>query len=475
MFPAWRMKIRAAQVALQEGRCDEASALLSRESVRGFLPAKRLSFEVASRLVDRAGRKLAAGDSAAGWHDIQQALRLGGSEELVNQFREEQARLGIEQTRRFLERGETALAERQIAKLEQRRLGGDERRRWKLVIHLISQGKSYAYAGEFSTASEMLERATRLLPSPNDPLAMEIASRQQQLHQTGEKMRPMAAQLHTLVSTEQWGEVLTQADALLELAPEFQPAIEARRKAWQAVGMKSPARQRSPLANLSPAKRRPHHPFASTIAWRKTGTDDTMTTEENRGKRLIAWIDEVGGYLICLGNEVVIGQPTPANDIDIPIRADLSRRHAAIRREGENYILYPIHEARVDGHRVVGPTILRDNSLVELGDSLKLRFTKPHSLSATAVLRIESKHRTEPAVDAIVLMSESCVLGPKMHSHIPCPGWESDLVLFRRGEELQFRSQEMVEINEHPGNTSGTIAANCRLAGEEFALSFEEV
>jgi len=215
--------------------------------------------------------------------------------------------------------------------------------------------------------------------------------------------------------------------------------------------------------------------FASTIAWRKNGADDTMTTEENRGKRLIAWIDEVGGFLVCLGDEVVIGQPTPGTQNDIPIRADLSRRHATIRREGENYILTPIHSAKVDGQAIVGPTLLRDNALLELGDSLRLRFTKPHTLSATAVLKIESKHKTEPAVDAVVLMSESCVFGPKSHSHVRCPGWTNDLVLFRRGEELQFRCQEMVEIDEHPGNTSGTITANCRLAGEEFALSFEEV
>jgi hypothetical protein len=469
------MKIRAAQVALNEGRCDEASALLSRESVRGFLPAKRLSHEVASRLVDRAGRKLAAGDSVAGWKDIQLVQQLGGCEDLVNEFRGRQARLGLEQTRRFLERGETALAERQIAKLEQRRLGGDERRRWKLVVHLIAQAKERAHVGEFAQASEMLERATRLLPTVDDSLAKEIAIRQKQLLRSGEQLRPLTTALHTAVSTENWAEVLTQAGALLELAPEFPPAIEARRRAWQAVGMKTPARARPQLAKFAAPAKRPSPLFASTIAWRKNGADDTMTTEENRGKRLIAWIDEVGGFLVCLGNEVVIGQPTPGTQNDIPIRADLSRRHATIRREGENYILTPIHTAKIDGQTIVGPTLLRDNALVELGDSLRLRFTKPHTLSATAVLKIESKHKTEPAVDAVVLMSESCVFGPKSHSHVRCPSWTSDLVLFRRGEDLQFRCQEMVEIDEHPGNTSGTITANCRLAGEEFALSFEEV
>ena len=37
-----------------------------------------------------------------------------------------------------------------------------------------------------------------------------------------------------------------------------------------------------------------------------------------------------------------------------------------------------------------------------MGDGVKISFRKPHALSATAVLEIESHHRTEPAVDAIV-------------------------------------------------------------------------
>jgi hypothetical protein len=364
------------------------------------------------------------------------------------------------------------LAARQIAKLEQRRLGGDERRRWKLIVHLITQAKERAYVGEFVEACELLDRTVRLLSTADDPLIEEIASRQRQLLANNEKLRPLTTTLHAAVASESWSEVLTTTDAMLELAAAYPPAIEARRKAWQAVGMKTPAKK---IANFAPAAQRQRPVFATTIPWRKNGADDTMTTEESRGKRLIAWIDEVGAFLVCLGNEISLGQPTPGSAVDIPIRADLSRRHATIAREGESYILKPVHSAKVDGQAVIGPTLLRDGSLIELGDSLKIRFTKPHSLSATAVLKFESKHKTEPAVDAIVLMSESCVLGPKSHSHIRCADWNSEIVLFRRGEDVQFRSQDIIEVNDHPGATSGIITTNCRLAGEEFALSFEEI
>jgi len=104
-----------------------------------------------------------------------------------------------------------------------------------------------------------------------------------------------------------------------------------------------------------------------------------------------------------------------------------------------------------------------------------MRFHKPHALSATAVLTIESHHRTEPAVDAIVLMSESCILGPQAQSHIRCSNWADDFVLFRRGDDLQFRTSASVEVDGEATETGAAIAGNCRIEGKDFALSFEEI
>ena len=73
---------------------------------------------------------------------------------------------------------------------------------------------------------------------------------------------------------------------------------------------------------------------------------------------------------------------------------------------------------------------------------------------------LESHHKTEPAVDAIVLMSESCILGPKSQSHICCRNWDDDFVLFRRGDDLQFRTSASVEVDGEPSTTGTAITAN---------------
>ena len=471
MFPTWRLKIWDARRALEAGQWEEASALLQEESVRDFLPAKRLSQEVASRLAHRAENRINADESSAGWKDLRLAAELGGSEEQVHQIRQAYTERCLQRVRQYLACGETAMASEQIDKLQRRHLGGQERRAWKLIIGLIARAKHLACHGKARAANENLQRAKLLLPDPEDTLADEISQRQQQLREDADRLAELSGQLHDALSQEDWTRVLSLAEALLELAPEYETARQARRRAWKSVGMDATqvhktARQRQPVRG------------GVSLKSTRNGTaakEDTMTENKPRGKRLVSWIDGVGGYLICLGDEVMIGQPTAPGHVDIPILADLSRRHASIRRDGEAYVLTPVHTVRVNGVEITGPTVLANDSTIELGSSVKMRFRKPHALSATAILTLESSHKTEPAVDGIVLMAESCILGSQKHSHICCRKWENDVVLFQRGNELYARSSEPLEVDGLPADTGIPLPANCRIEAENLALSFEDL
>ena len=477
MFPSWRIKIRAARRALEAGRPDEASELLQRESVREFLPAKRLSQEVASQLVDRAQRRLAAGESSAGWQDLYLAAQLGGGEQQLSELRQAYANRSLERIRHFLTCGETALASQQIKKLEQRRLGGDQRRIWKLVVELISRAKGLAREGDATAAADTLERAKTLLPDPKDSLAGQIAQRQAQLREQASRIGQLSTQLHEAVSQQSWTTVLSLAEALLELAPEHRSARQARRLAWKAVGMDATgARRRSPpTAQFVGGRLGDRLSLQTTRNGVRSAQMDTKTTERPPGRRIVAWIDGVGGYLICLDDEVMIGQPSAPPHVDIPILADLSRRHASLRRDGESYVLTPIHRVSVDGHPLTGPQVLNNGALIEVGDTVRLRFRQPHALSATAMLSLESHHKTEPAVDGIVLMSDSFILGPQRHSHIRCREWTDDLVFFRRGEGLTFRTSAAVEVDGQLADSQSLLPGNCRLEAENFAISLEDL
>src|ERR1017187_3824076 len=89
-------------------------------------------------------------------------------------------------------------------------------------------------------------------------------------------------------------------------------------------------------------------------------------------ERFMLWIDAVGGYWVCLGDEITIGQPDRRATADVPILGDLSTCHARLRRDGEGFIIEAIREVAVDGRPVRDFGWLRDGSQIQLGESVRL-------------------------------------------------------------------------------------------------------
>lgn len=196
-------------------------------------------------------------------------------------------------------------------------------------------------------------------------------------------------------------------------------------------------------------------------------------------ERFALWVDGVGGYLVCLRDSVVIGQYLPGvddrNPVDVAIQADLSRKHAVIRRKNEVYFLEPIGPTRIEGRTITVAMPLHDGDVLELGPVVRMRFRRPHPLSATARLEPVSFHRPKPFVDAVLLMSESLVLGPKWQNHVVCRDWGTDLVLARQSGELFCRTMRPVEIDGKEFDGRGPLRFDSRVSGEDFSICLEPV
>lgn len=199
---------------------------------------------------------------------------------------------------------------------------------------------------------------------------------------------------------------------------------------------------------------------------------DTVSNAQHLS-RFLLWVDAVGGYLVCTGDELVLGQPVPGSDVDVPIRGDLSRRHAVIHRDGEGYLLEPVREVMLNGKRLERAASLKDRDRITLGDSVQLCFRRPHPLSHTARLEFLSHHRTQPATDGVLLMAESCILGPATSSHVVCPGWPHDVLLTRQGQTLGCRSSKPFKIDGTEHRERGPLADRSQVAGQDFSFSVE--
>ncbi|NUQ63396.1 MAG: hypothetical protein HUU20_13035 [Pirellulales bacterium] len=191
------------------------------------------------------------------------------------------------------------------------------------------------------------------------------------------------------------------------------------------------------------------------------------------GERFLLWIDAVGGYLVLMQDEVVLGQPAPQSRADVPILGDISGRHARICRDGEGYLLEALRPAWVNGRSAAPTAMLTDGSTIRLGDAVNLSFRRPHALSATARLDFLSPHRTQPSVDAVLLMADSCVLGPRPQSHVMCRHWPNEVILYRYEDRLQCRTRGWIEIDGVKYKDRGPVRLGSRIVGEPFSMSLE--
>ncbi|PQO46585.1 FHA domain-containing protein [Blastopirellula marina] len=190
--------------------------------------------------------------------------------------------------------------------------------------------------------------------------------------------------------------------------------------------------------------------------------------------RLQMWIDGVGGYMLLLGDRVNIGQAMASAQVDIPIMGDISRRHAAIRRSGEEYILEPLTEMVLNDQPIGGLAVLKHRDVMTLGRGVRIQFTQPHPLSNSAVLRIISRHRTEPACDGMVMLADSLLMGPKMNNHVVCPQWLQDVVIYRSGSKLQLRSKTPL-FQSDSTEPASAIKIGETVQGEEVSFCLEPI
>jgi hypothetical protein len=485
MFPTWRLRLREARVAWQSGRYDDASRVLADESLREFLPAKRLARDVAGKMVERARNRFASGDTSAGWQDLQVADRLGGQVEAVNQARHDYADAALRDACKFIAAGEPASALSRLEKLHKRGLSDDPIRACTQIAQHLQESAKLASHGHFVEAIAAIRHAeafARLDGSPvcrpadglmND-VAAHLDSEAKRLESTVAECQRLTSEMHAALTTENWSTVLSAADALLAIAPQHSAAAQARRKAWKAVGMDVTRiytgrlpRGPVPIAMHNAVNRR-----ASTRHSSRSSEVDTVAGSE-KPQRALLWIDSVGGFLVCLDNAITIGQPSAGEHVALPILADLSRRHAVIRRESGAYIIDPLQRTVIDGREIKVPTVLADNQLIQLGDNVRIRFHKSHALSATAKLTIESHHKTQPSADAILLMADSCVLGPNRHCHVRCRDWQRDVVVYRQNEQLFCRADEPLSVDGVEAAGRSEIQSGARVEGEDFSFAWE--
>jgi hypothetical protein len=194
------------------------------------------------------------------------------------------------------------------------------------------------------------------------------------------------------------------------------------------------------------------------------------------GERFVVWVDQVGAFLLALNQEIVFGGPASgAGSADVPLLANLSRRHVTIVRSGERYLLVAHAPTRVASRPVHDRSDLADGYEITLGESVRLSFRLPSAMSGTARIDFVSDHRLARAVDAVILMDDTCLMGPGAENHIRCPRWQHSVLLFRRDGKLWCKSRDELFIDGRHAPDGAELHPGSVVTGCEFRFRVEQL
>ena len=195
--------------------------------------------------------------------------------------------------------------------------------------------------------------------------------------------------------------------------------------------------------------------------------------ESQRIDRFQLWIDGVGGFLVCRSPQIRIGQAVPGTNLELPLVADVSRHHATISRDAEGYVLNPHRTVQIGAREIAEPTAIADGDQISI-NAVKFKFRRPHPLSTTARLDFVSRHQTQPSASSVLLMSDTCILGPQPIAHVVCRNWPADAVIFERRGELYIRAGIKSQARNNTGKATRLIPGN-QVRGDYFSITIEEI
>lgn len=493
MFQSWRFKLREADTAYRQGRYDEAIRLLAERETGGPLPGRRLADRLVESIADRARSRMIAGDMTEAWKDYQRIVQFAGDCETAVQLRDELADSVVSDAKSLVEAGDF---DRAIAKLDdliRRGSVGESVVSLRETIRRVRSADQLAKRGKFAAAIEQLKYAS----VADESGRMGLSERLDEYRRRQGVGRELGEKLHRAMIHQEWTAAATTAEQLLEIAPLSALARDARKQAWaqagthlrqtHAPGTQVPAAEEAGSRTGDSAKARssadvavidnPENTKTAQLVEDRQHSSSSRQSHDPHTEQLrsfFVWVDGVGGYLVCPTDTVIIGQAVPGADVDIPVLGDVSRRHATIRRSGEGYVLEALAETSVNGKAAERPVVIRDGDRLQLGP-VELVFRQPHALSSTARLDFLSRHGTQPSADGVILLADSCVLGPRRENHIVCQDWEHDVVFFRRKERLYCRAVASFEVDGELVDGHAHLAADSRIAGDDFSLSLEPI
>ncbi len=489
------LRIRKAEVALADGRLEEALQQASREDVRDHRKGQRLIGRLTKAYEKRSRVHLGAGNFLAAMADADKAVRLGGNQPAIIALREEvKGELDAWQSEKQARNRKLAAAKRCLAagdyslgaKLCDDVDDGDtavgimqdaEINRRKIESS-VERGMKAIKAGHWEQAIDAIDEISKLKAphsSVSDLVAQVASGVTKQARQLIAKGRldqadlylqrirrhvPDSIELKELsrfidqcrsISTKcgtQHTDVVARLKALKLVIPEAR-WLDAAIKDSEMIARSLENLQAGPLGALLPA----------------SATELTVVRESPRSvppvkiyeatpvipKNFLIHLDGTGSVLVARGEHVTFGTPSRSRQVDVPIQSQIGMSAMTIERMDEDYFLTSELPLVVNG-RTTTNTLLNSQDQIRVGRRGSLQFALPNSASTSATIDFAGIRLASGNARRVILMDDSLIIGPQPSAHIQSLAMERTMVLHWRDGELRIRP-----LSRHSDSTGATI------------------
>ena len=512
--------------AIADGNLYFAADHASKVQLANWRSGSNLVRQLTEALIARSRECSLQGNMAGAWKDLTVASTIVQRNDFDRLAAEKSSlvELTLESANALLLEGRLSCAQRVVRELRSRQILDWRADQIEKSVVLMQQADDYLAKGELRKATDRLMEARNLRPDLTlvESKLAGIQTRMPQFRALKTALR------HALLQNNQ-SEIERCCHELLEIAPCYQVAIDARRRLmdgrrqgavqWRTeepVHIKGTLDERSEMPEredeqteskpvrfeyipqnkpLPPTQHKTKiavtpppvdEPVEQAVENENEFTGVAETPDEpsavhenveesdtsNAEQPFMLWVDGVGGYLVCPGPLSLVGQAVPGHCVQIPMRGDLLSQHVAFENSEQAIICRPIGATEIEGSVISEPSILQDGQQLKLGP-IQLRFAQSHPLSGTGLLSFESRHRTHPWSDGVLLVNGPIILGGNRKNHVNCRGWDRELLLFQRNGKWWVRTTGKIEVDGAIFENEAELTRNSRISGEDFSLSLE--
>jgi tetratricopeptide (TPR) repeat protein len=448
------LRIRQAEVALSDGRLDEAFELIRPEPARTHRRGQRVMGKLVRALIRRGETHLSDERYLAALADCEKAQQLAGNLPDIVELRRKASDAMLDQQK-------VARRSAQVLAAAQQHIDrGELSRGAQLLKNVGEESRAVFLMNEIEAKRDRLERA----PELRQQLQQQIEAGRLDLADLnaaelrsidGQNLESQALlsaldQCRSAWQMIQSGELRRAEEAVRRLANMFPKAkwvAETSRQLSELARMMEEVRS-GPLSMLAGSrdttvampspKAMPKQmpPPGAPGLWAALGANGSSpVTNGSLPSKFILRVDGAGSFLVLRQPSVTIGPVSSSRVPDVGVMAEPGLPVATIDRVEDDYFLR--------GSAIAGNKLLASGDPIALSPRCKMNFILPHVASTTAVIDLTAARHPRSEIRRIILLDRDLVIGPGPNTHVRADQLTQPVVLKVRGDRLVTDSGEL--------------------------------